>query len=345
MKKIRHFIKTDDFTQQELLKIIKKAQAFKQRGGGKNRLKNNILAMFFFNPSLRTRLSFIAAIDKLGGLAVDLSSGTGGFPLEFEENVVMDKGNSEHIKEAAAVVSRMSDAIAVRASELVTTSSESVQVASWEKLKQDVVINSFAKYATVPVINIESNVYHPCQGLGDALTILEKIPNPKGKKYVLTWSYHPKALPMATTNSQFMAAADLGMNVTVVYPKGWELDEEIIQTAQDRAKQAGGSLTISNSQEQAFKGADVVCAKSWGAINFYGAWDKEEKAKKKLKNWIVDKDKMKLTSNAYFMHCLPIRRNVEATDQVLDSPSSIIIDQAENRLWIQMAILDYLLRS
>src|SRR3989338_5733718 len=127
---------------------------------------------------------------------------------------------------------------------------------------------------------------------------------------------------MATANSQFMAASDLGMNVTVVYPKGWELDEQIITTAQNRAKKAGGSLTLSNSQEEAFKGADVICAKSWGAIKFYGAWDKEKKAKENLKNWIVDKDKMKLTNNAYFMHCLPIRRNVEATDEVLDSPSS-----------------------
>lgn len=345
MKKIRHFIQTDDFTQAELMKIIKRAQIFKKTGGGKNRLKNKILAMFFFNPSLRTRLSFIAGMDKLGGLAIDLSSGSGGFPLEFKEQTVMDKGASEHIKEATTVVSRMSDAIAVRASELVTTSAKSVDVAAWEVLKQDVVINSFVKYATVPVINMESNVYHPCQGLGDALTILERIPNPKGKKYVLTWAYHPKALPMATANSQFMAAADLGMEVRVVYPKGWELDEQILTTAQSRAKQAGGSLTLSNSQEEAFKDADVVCAKSWGAIKFYGAWDKEEKAKQKLKNWIVDEGKMKLTNNAYFMHCLPIRRNVEATDQVLDSPGSIIVDQAENRMWIQMAILDYLLKS
>ena len=343
MKKIRHFITTTDFSQQELMKIIKKAQAFK-KVGGRNRLKKKILTMFFFNPSLRTRLSFFSAMEKMGGSAIDLMVGS-SFPLEFEENAVMDKNTMEHIKDAASVTSRFCDAISVRASELVTTSTESVEVASWDKLKQDVVINSFAKYATVPIINMESNTYHPCQGLGDALTISEKIRNPKGKKYVLTWSYHPKALPMATANSQFMAASDLGMNVTVVYPKGWELDEQIITTAQNRAKKAGGSLTLSNSQEEAFKGADVICAKSWGAIKFYGAWDKEKKAKENLKNWIVDKDKMKLTNNAYFMHCLPIRRNVEATDEVLDSPSSIIIDQAENRMWIQMAILDYLIAN
>lgn len=339
---MKHFLAAADYSQKELMKIITTALMMKKSAVRKT-LKGKILSMFFFNPSLRTRLSFLAAMDKLGGLAVDLSSGTGGFPLEFEENAVMDKATGEHIKEAAAVVSKMSDAIAVRASDLITTSSESVKVPSWYELKKDTVIHSFAKYAQVPVINMESNVYHPCQGLGDAMTIAEKLGNPKGKKYVLTWAYHPKALPMAVANSQLMSACDLGMQVTVVYPKGWDLDEEIVSRARDRAKSAGGSLTLSNSQQDAFKDAHIVCAKSWGAIKHYGNWDKEDKLKKGLKHWMVDKEKMSLTNNAYFMHCLPVRRNVEVTDEILDSPSSIVIDQAENRMWIQMAILDYLI--
>lgn len=343
---MKHFLTTSDYTQEELMKIIKTALMMKKlmkKSGWKQTLKGKILSMFFFNPSLRTRLSFMAAMDRLGGLALDLSSGSGGFPLEFKEHVVMDKHTSEHVKEAAAVVSRMSNAIAIRASDLVTTSSESVKVPAWDELKKDSVIQSFIKFATVPVINMESNVYHPCQGLGDAMTILEKLGQPKEKKYVLTWVYHPKALPMATANSQFMSACDLGMNVSVVYPEGWELDEEIINTAKARVKQAGGSLELTNSQQEAFKDAQVICAKSWGAIRYYGDWDKEKKAKENLKNWIVDRKKMDLTNNAYFMHCLPVRRNVEVTDEVLDSPSSIVIDQAENRMWIQMAILDYLI--
>lgn len=339
---MKHFLTVTDYNQQTLMKIIKTALIMKKSGWRKT-LKGKILSMFFFNPSLRTRLSFITAMDKLGGLAVDLSSGTGGFPLEFEENSVMDKNTSEHIKEAAGVVSRMSDAIAVRASDLITTSSKSVKVSSWDKLKKDTVIQSFAKYAHVPVVNMESNVYHPCQGLGDAMTILEKLGRPKGEKYVLTWTYHPKALPMAVTNSQLISACDLGMQVTLVYPKGWDLDEEIINCAKTRAKQAGGSLKLSNSQKDAFKDARIVCAKSWGAMKYYSNWDKETKIKENLKHWIVDQKKMDLTSNAYFMHCLPLRRNVEVTDEVLDSLSSIVIDQAENRMWIQMAILDYLI--
>lgn len=344
---MRHFLTVTDHSQQELMRMIKTALKMKKSAVRKTlfrkTLTGKILSMFFFNPSLRTRLSFIAAMDKLGGLAVDLSSGSGGFPLEFEENAIMDKATSEHIKEAAGVVSRMSHAIAVRASDLITTSSASVKVPSWDELKKDTVIQSFASYAQVPVINMESNVYHPCQGLGDAMTMMEKLGNPKGKKYVLTWVYHPKALPMAVTNSQLMSACDLGMQVTVAYPKGWDLDEEIISFAKDRAKLAGGCLTLSNSQKDAFKDAHIICAKSWGAIKHYGHWDKEEKLKQGLKQWIVDKQKMSLTNHAYFMHCLPLRRNVEVTDEVLDSSSSIVIDQAENRMWIQMAILDYLI--
>lgn len=342
MKKIKHFLTTTDYTQQELMQIIRKALIMK-KSNWRQSLKGKILSMFFFNPSLRTKLSFIAAMDKLGGLAVDLSAGTGGFPLEFAENAIMDKSSSEHIKEAAAVVSRMSDAISVRASELVTTSSKSVEVSSWNEAKNDTVIRSFAKYSKIPVVNMESNVYHPCQGLGDAMTIMEKLGNPKSKKYVLTWVYHPKALPMATTNSQFMSACDLGMDVVIAYPEGWELDEEIIDTAKVRAKEAGGSLKLIHSQQAAFKDADVICAKSWGAMKNYSDWDKETKIKEGLKHWIVDQKKMDLTNNAYFMHCLPVRRNVEVTDEVLDSPASIVIDQAENRMWIQMAILDFLI--
>lgn len=339
---MKHFLTTSDFRQQELMNMIKTALVMKKSGWEKP-LKDMLLSMFFFNPSLRTRLSFIAAMSKLGGLAVDLSSGSGGFPFEFKEYAVMDKNTIEHVKEAVPIVSRMSDVIAVRASELVTASSESVKVPSWDEVKKDTVIQSFAKYATVPVVNMESNVYHPCQGLGDAMTIMEKLGNPEGKKYVLTWAYHPKALPMATANSQFMSACDLGMDVVIVYPEGWNLDEDIINTAKARAKQAGGSLKLTNSQLEAFQGAHIICAKSWGSIRHYGAWDKEEKIKKGLKHWIVDKQKMDLTDNAYFMHCLPVRRNVEVTDEVLDSSSSIVIDEAENRMWIQMAILDYLI--
>jgi N-acetylornithine carbamoyltransferase len=204
-------------------------------------------------------------------------------------------------------------------------------------------VRGFAKYAPVPVINMESNVYHPCQGLGDATTIKEHLDEPQGKKYVLTWAYHPKALPMATPHSQMLAACDLGMDVVVANPPAWDLDPEILTQAEARATDGGGSLDVVHDQAAAFADAEVVCAKSWGALNYYGNWAQEAEVRKGLKHWIVDAEKMALTDDAYFMHCLPIRRNVVATGEVLDSAQSIVVPQAENRMWAQMALLAALL--
>ncbi|MBI2617486.1 N-acetylornithine carbamoyltransferase [Candidatus Gottesmanbacteria bacterium] len=338
-----HFYNTADFSQEEILRLIDLALKIKA-GKQKIQLLGKTLAMLFFNPSLRTRVSFAVAMQKLGGLALDLPIKEGGsYTFEFERGVVMDKGTIEHVKEAASVLSRYCDGIAIRASELITSSKDSVEVTSWETAAKDKVIKTFMEYASVPIINMESNVYHPCQGFGDAMTIKEKLGNTRGKKYVLTWVYHPKALPMATPISEILSACDLGMNVVIVHPKGWEFDTEIVQTMGKKAELASGSLSIVNNMEEGLKGADIVCAKSWGAAKFYGSWEEEKKMKEKLKNWIVSQKKMELTNHAYFMHCLPVRRNVEVTDEVMDGKNSLVIDQAENRLWGQMAILAFVL--
>lgn len=284
------------------------------------------------------------AMEKLGGVGLDFPIKE-GYTFEFKEGTIMNQKTIEHVKDAAKVISKYSDAIAIRSSDLITSNSESVQVSSWDKLKQDTVLKSFMKYSQVPVINMESNVYHPCQGIGDAMTIKEKLGNPKKKKYVLTWVYHPKALPMATPNSQLLSACDLGMNVVVVHPKGWELDKGILKVMEQKAKKAGGNFQVSHSQKEAFKEADVICVKSWGALKFYGNWEKEKKIREQHKDWIVTQEKMVKTNNAIFMHCLPVRRNVEVTDEVIDSKNSVVIDEAENRMWAQMAILRSLIKS
>jgi N-acetylornithine carbamoyltransferase len=257
----------------------------------------------------------------------------------------MDKDTIEHVKEAAGVLSRYCDGIAIRASELITSARDSVKVASWNEAKKDKVIKAFMEYSTVPIINMESNLYHPCQGLGDAMTIKEKLGETKGKKYVLTWVYHPKALPMATPYSEIFSACDLGMDVVVAHPKEWELDPEIINTMEQRVKESGGSISFITDIEDSFKNANIICAKSWGALKFYGNWDEEKKLRDGLRNWIVDKHKMALTNDAYLMHCLPVRRNVEVTDEVIDGKNSIVLDQTENRMWAQMAILLHFLQK
>ena len=338
----KHFYNTADFSQKEINYLIDLAINMKKNKVVNKSLSGKSLAMLFFNPSLRTRLSFIMAMEKLGGVCLDFPIKE-GYTFEFKEGAIMNQKTIEHVKDAAKVISKYVNAIAIRSSDLITTSTESVTVPTWQELKKDVVIKSFMKYADVPVINMESNVYHPCQGLGDAVTIKEKLGNPKKKKYVLTWVYHPKALPMATPNSQILSACDLGMNAVVIHPKGWELDKEILKVMEQRAKNAGGNFQVSNSQKEAFKEANVICAKSWGALKYYGNWEEEKKLKTELKNWIVNKDLMKLTDNAIFMHCLPVRRNVEVTDEVIDSKNSVVIDEAENRMWAQMAIIKSLL--
>lgn len=338
MKKIKHFYTTLDYTQKELLGLISLALTLK-KGKISSLLSGKNLALLFFNPSLRTRVSFASAMYKLGGTVFDLAARDALFAMEFGEKAVMNHSTIEHVKEGAAVLSRYIDALAVRASDLVTSESQSVTVPSWVEVKKDTVVNSFMKYATVPVINMESNVWHPCQGLGDMMTIIEKLTKPKRKKFVLMWAYHPKALPMATPNSQILAACDLGMDVVVAHPAGWELDRDIFQKMSQRAGEAGGSLSSTNSLVQGLQDARIVCVKSWGALQYYSHWEKEKPLREQHKDWILDQKNLEVTKKALVMHCLPVRRNVEIADEVLDGPHSIVLDEAENRMWVQMAIL------
>jgi len=341
---MRHFYNTADYSIEELDYLIKLAGELKH--GKKLDLGGKIINLLFFNPSLRTRISFMAGMNKLKGAAFDVPLGqAGAYNMEFKEAGMMDKSAIEHVREAAGVLSRYGEAIGVRSSDLVTNKENTSGKVSWEELKKDTVIKSFMQFSQVPVINMESNVYHPCQGLGDALTIREKLGITQRKKYAHIWSYHPKALPTATSNSQILSACDLGMEVSVAYPEGWDLDREIVSEMKKRANEAGGSLEFSHDQQKAYHQADIVCVKSWGALSLYGNWEKEKREREKYKDWMATEEKMGKTEQAFFMHCLPVRRNVEVADAVLDGASSIVLDQAENRMWIQMAILYFLLQK
>jgi len=189
------------------------------------------------------------------------------------------------------------------------------------------------------LINLESAMHHPCQALADMMTIREKLGAGR-KRVVLTWAWHPKPLPMAVPNSFVLAAAQLGHEVTVAHPPGYDLDEELLNEVRRQAAEAGGSLKITNNIDEAFEGAEVIYAKSWGSRNFYGEPDKDIAARAQYRErWIVDEEKMASTNDAIFMHCLPVRRNVIVTDGVIDSRQSVVIDEAENRLHIQKAIM------
>jgi N-acetylornithine carbamoyltransferase len=183
----------------------------------------------------------------------------------------------------------------------------------------------------VPIINLESAMHHPCQSLADMLTIREKLGAGR-KRVVLTWAWHPKALPMAVPNSFALAAAQMGHDLVIAHPSGYDLDEELLETL--------GDVEITNDIDAAFDGAEVIYAKSWGSKQFYGNTDQDIATRAQYRSkWIVDEEKMSRTNNGIFMHCLPVRRNVIVTDGVIDSPASVVIDEAENRLHVQKAIL------
>jgi N-acetylornithine carbamoyltransferase len=246
----------------------------------------------------------------------------------------MDGDKTEHVAEFVRVLERYCVAIGVRTFAALKNLPEE---------RTDPVLNAFARYASVPIINLESAMHHPCQSLADMLTIREKLGVGK-KRVVLTWAWHPKPLPMAVPNSFALAAVQMGHDLVIAHPQGYELDEELMETSRQIASAAGGSLEITNDINAAFSGADVIYAKSWAAKQFYGNTNQDIAARAPYRRqWIVDKEKMSRTNNAIFMHCLPVRRNVIVTDEVIDSAASVVIDEAENRLHVQKAIMAKLL--
>ncbi|HXI22328.1 MAG TPA: N-acetylornithine carbamoyltransferase [Pyrinomonadaceae bacterium] len=330
----RDFLTTGDWSAIELDRLIQSALRIKSGKDQSKPLAGKSVALVFFNPSLRTRASMQVGIYELGGNAVVLEPGGTSWTLEHREGVVMDSDKTEHVAEFVRVLGRYCVAIGVRTF---------AALRSWEEERADPILNAFAKYSEVPIVNLESAMHHPCQAMADMMTIREKLGAGR-KKVLLTWAWHPKPLPMAVPNSFALAAAQMGHDLTVAHPKGYELDDELLETIRETAAQSGGSVTVSNEIEAAVENVEVVYAKSWGSQNFYGAPEKDiaERAQYRGK-WIVDEAKMARTNSAVFMHCLPVRRNVIVTDGVIESPSSVVIDEAENRLHVQKAILADLL--
>lgn len=332
---MRHFLSTLDYSRAELEALLASARRFKA-GPHAATLAGKSIALVFFNPSLRTRTSFELGMHQLGGKAIVLEPGKGAWPIEFEEGAVMDGEPEEHVREVARVLSRYVDAIAVRAFP---------KFQRWEVDREDRVIQAFARHATVPVINMET-ITHPCQELALALTLQEKLGRLDGKKLTLTWTYHPKPLNTAVANSALVIAAKLGMDVTLLCPTPeYVLDPRYMDAAATLTAAQGRTLTVSHDIDAAYRGADVVYAKSWGALPYFGRWDEERPIREAHRHFIVDAEKMAKTPDALFSHCLPVRRNVKVTDEVLDSPRAIHIDEAENRLHVQKALMDALLRG
>lgn len=332
---MRHFIDTQDWRLEELQALLAEAAALKL-DPIQPRLQGRTIALLFFNPSLRTRTSFQIGAAQLGATAVVLEPGKGVWGIEFDSGKVMDGDAEEHIVEVASVLSRYCDLIAMRVFP---------GFKNWQYDRNDPLIKALAWHARVPVINMET-IVHPCQELAFAMTLQEKLGALKGKRLCLTWTWHPQPLSTAVPNSIAMIATKCGMDVTLLCPTpDYVLDERFMRAAQDNAAASGGRLAVAHDIADGYRAADVVYACSWGALPYYGDPEKEWSMSGIYRRFLVDQHKMALTNAALLSHCLPVRRNVEVADGVMDSPAWIAIDEAENRLHVQKALMLSLLRT
>ncbi|HEU4570796.1 MAG TPA: N-acetylornithine carbamoyltransferase [Gemmatimonadales bacterium] len=327
----RDFLAMEEWSPDEidgLLALARQVKAGKYPGG----LEKKVLALVFMDPSLRTRASFETAMFLHGGHAVILEPGKGSWSLETELDAVMDGATVEHIIEAARVLGRYADALGLRSFPKGT---------DWQATRRDEVVRNFARYCEKPLINMESARRHPCQGLADALTLQEQLGETRGKTFVLHWAWHPKALPTAVPNSAAIAAAHLGMEVVIARPEGYDLDPEDMGIIETLAASRGGSVRVTDDLDGAIDGAHAVYPKSWGALRYFGRPEEESGFRAGLRDWRLTLDRVKRTRDGKgkVLHCLPVRRNVEIDGAVLDSPNSAVIDEAENRLHAQRALL------
>ena len=299
-------------TVQEAILLKKNELQHEQLGKGKT------ICLLFFNNSLRTRLSTQKAAQNLGMNTIVMNFGSEGWQLEHEDGVIMNQNKAEHVKEAAQVVSQYCDIIAIRA------------FATLEDKQKDLreeVLTNFQKYASVPIVNMESSVGHPLQALADAIT-LEEFKVAHKPKVVLSWAPHPKALPHAVANSfiEMMQLQDTDFVIT--HPEGYDLNPKIVKDSK-----------VEYNQEKAFENADFIYTKNWSSYSDYG------KVLRTDNEWMITADKMKLTNNAKFMHCLPVRRNVVVEDEVIDSENSLVIEQANNRTYSAQIVLKKILEN
>lgn len=330
---MQDFISTQDWTREQLSQALEMANQLK-KAPIQELFKGKSVALIFINPSLRTRSSFEIGVQQMGGIAFIVEPGRGAWPIEFETGVTMDAGPEEHISEVAKVLSRYADLIAIRIFPVT---------GDWAFERTDPYIRALKAQATVPVINMET-ILHPCQEMAHIMTLQERLGELAGRKYLLTWTNHPRALNTAVANSALLIATRFGMEVTLLCPgEDYILDPQFMDAGQENAAASGGSLAVSFDIEASYEGAEIVYAKSWGAPKYFGDPEAGLARRGDLSHFMVDEAKMALTKGALFSHCLPLRRNVKASDGVMDADYCVAIDEAENRLHVQKAIMAMLL--
>jgi N-acetylornithine carbamoyltransferase len=330
---MNRFLALADFSRDEVLDLLALAQALQDRPEPKA-LAGKILGLVFLNPSLRTLASFQAGMARLGGDSFVITPGQGTWQLETRLNAIMNGAAAEHIREGIPALASYCDALGVRA------------FAEGKDLSSDLGESLFRlidELCDKPLINMESAANHPCQALADWRT-LDELKIPTRAKFVLSWVYHPKALPLAVPAATVHMAAMRGMEVVVLRPEGFALPPPIMVTARLAAAASGGSLTETADRTAALAGASVVYAKEWGTTMYYGDTEADSRLRADLSDWCVRERWFAGASpDAKFMHCLPVRRNVAVADEVLDGPRAVVKREAFNRLVVQMAVLHRML--
>ncbi len=330
---MKNFLDLADFSREEIVELLALAQRLQDKPEPRA-LAGRMLGLLFFNPSLRTLASCQVGMERLGGSSFVIKPNQGSWQLETRHGVVMNGSSAEHIREAIPVLASYSDALGVRA------------FADGKSLAADLEETQFTAMAAVcdkPLINLESAMNHPCQSLADWKT-MDDLGVPANGKFVLSWVYHPRALPLAVPAATVHMAALRGMNVTVLRPEGYALPPQIMDKARTAAALSGGSVRETSDRREALQGAQVIYAKEWGATRAYGDAADDARLRANLLDWCVRSAWFDGTApDCRLMHCLPVRRNVAVADEVLDGPRSAVQKEAFNRLVVQMAIFHRLM--
>ena len=330
-------IRLADLSDARLADVLDLSDRFKA-GVRRAELASKSVGFLFFRGSLRTRTAFEVAVHQLGGQGVHMSAGSDFWEVEARDGVVMDGTAPEHVRDAAAVMSNYCDALAIRPRPAGN---------AWAVDRRDEGIHAWAKHATVPVINMESALFHPLQALADLMTMRETFGKDlSGKRIAIVWTPSPTPAGPSVVHSMLHAALRAGCEVSLAHPRGYELDDGVMSEARalGEASEKGG-LEFAKNAEEAVRGAHVVYARSWMSLDNYGSKTRAANAiATEKRDWLIDESLMQLGDEARLMHPMPIRRNLEVTDQVLDGPRSLVYQQAANRLPTQKGLLALLLR-
>jgi ornithine carbamoyltransferase len=332
---MHRFLDLADFDRAEVQDLLGLAARL-QANPDPHALAGKVLGLLFMNPSLRTLSSFQSGMMRLGGSTFVITPGAGTWNFETRNGAVMNGNAAEHIKEAIPVMASYCDALGVR------------MFAEGKNLQADINEAGFKMIADLtdkPLVNLESAMNHPCQALADWYT-MDELNVPERGKFVLSWVNHPRALPLAVPSATVHMAAMRGMDVVVCRPDGYALPDAIMDKARAAAKASGGSVSETSNRAEALKDAQVIYAKEWGSPQHYGDAEAETRLREDLMDWCVKDSWFKTTAeDCHLMHCLPVRRNVAVDDEVLDSPRSVVLREAFNRMVVQMAVLYRMLRN